>query len=81
MKYSVEIPEVHYISVEVEADSEEEAKDKALEVMENSDELQSDYSHMLEQDEWVVTDITEQTKKDEDTEEQERLEQDRYMRS
>lgn len=61
MKYNVQIYEVHTISVDVEADSEDDAKSKAMDKLESSDTLDIEYSHTLEQDEWVVSDITKQS--------------------
>lgn len=56
--YSVSIPEVHYIYVDVEANSEEDAKKAAVEMMaEGVDDLDPEYSHTLDVSEWRVEEI------------------------
>jgi len=45
MKWKIQIPEVHYSIREVEADTEEEAIDMALEDLDT--EVQCEYSHTL----------------------------------
>ena len=53
MKWTIQIPEVHYSIREVEADTEEEAIDKALEDLDN--EVHLEYSHTLDR-EFIKTD-------------------------
>jgi len=56
--YSVGIPEVHYVYVEVEADSEGEAKEVAVRMIEEGlDDLDPEYSHTLDVSEWHVEEI------------------------
>jgi hypothetical protein len=53
MKWTIQIPEVHYSIREVEADTEEEAIDKALEDLDT--EVHQEYSHTLDR-EFIKTD-------------------------
>jgi hypothetical protein len=53
MKWTIQIPEVHYSIREVEADTEEEAIDKALEDVDT--EVHQEYSHTLDR-EFIKTD-------------------------
>lgn len=48
--YIVEIPEVHYSIRCVKANSEEEA----LELAEDADDFDLEYSHTLDKDKWKV---------------------------
>jgi hypothetical protein len=56
--YSIGIPEVHYVHVEVDADSEAEAKEVAVKMIaEGLDDLNPEYSHTLDVSEWQVEEI------------------------
>lgn len=59
MKYRVYVAEVHYNEVLVEAASEDEAKDKAIEALSNANELEVNYSHDLPKDQWQVEEVEE----------------------
>ena len=54
-KYIVQVREVHVSSMEVEADSAEEAKTLVAEG--GGDEIICEFSHGLDLDTWTVTDI------------------------
>jgi hypothetical protein len=54
MKYIVQVKEVHNAEYIVEADSPEEAKEKAQEEMENGDLPELIYSHTLDRSLWDV---------------------------
>ena len=54
MKWTIQIPEVHYSIREVEADTEEEAIDKALEDLDT--EVNHEYSHTLDREYIIVID-------------------------
>ena len=54
MKWTIQIPEVHYSIREVEADTEEEAIDKALEDLDT--EVHHEYSHTLDREYIIVID-------------------------
>jgi len=54
-KYYVSIAEVHYRTIEVSAECEEEAIDLAKAVSENAgDEILLEYSHTMKPDMWMV---------------------------
>lgn len=55
MKYRVQIREIHYVSIDVEADNEEEAKVKASDYLWDNNDLEVEYSHTTEPEEWPVT--------------------------
>ena len=57
MRYAVEIREIHVVTVEVDADSEDEAREKASVVLEESDSLDMEYSHTLDWEDWPVRKI------------------------
>lgn len=58
IEYSVGIPEVHYVYIEVEAGSPEEAKEIAEELLAGGDEeLDPEYSHTLGVSEWRVEEM------------------------
>lgn len=58
-KYRIRIPEVHYTTLELEADSEEAAREEANKAIEAGlfDQYNMEYSHTLDVDEWPVTEI------------------------
>ncbi|HUT58513.1 MAG TPA: hypothetical protein VNA25_11770 [Phycisphaerae bacterium] len=54
-KFHVQIREVHVNHVEVEAETEEEAKDIAEKMLARGvDDLSLEYSHTLSKDHWTV---------------------------
>lgn len=53
-RFAVDIKEVHYATVIVEAETVEEARRLAQERLEEGEELQVEYSHTLDPDEWPV---------------------------
>lgn len=55
-KYRVEIPEVHIVEVEVEAENEQQALEEAEKLLQSAD-LECYYSYTLEQDEWKVVKV------------------------
>lgn len=55
-KYMVSIKEIHYSNREVEAESEEEAKELAAD---NADEINLEYSDTCDSSEWIVEEIEE----------------------
>lgn len=57
MKYVVSIPEVHYVEVIVDADSEDNARKVANEAISQFDKLKSEYSHTFDEDEWNVQEL------------------------
>ncbi|MCI0527023.1 MAG: hypothetical protein L0Y56_06185 [Nitrospira sp.] len=48
MRYRVYVPEVHYLVVEVEADDEGEAFEKAQDTIAKSASLELEYSHTID---------------------------------
>ncbi len=58
-KYRVSIPEVHHVTLELEADSEDEAKQQANRAIEEGllDAYDIEYSHTMDLDEWSVTEM------------------------
>lgn len=58
MKYMVEIKEVHVAVVEVEAENEEEAKEKANDIIIEED-VQSNYSYTMDIEDWDVSPYSE----------------------
>lgn len=58
-KYSVNIPEIHYLTIEVEAANEEEAKSAAVRAVDVGmlDEYNIEYSHTSDISEWRVTEM------------------------
>lgn len=48
MRYRVYVPEVHYQVVEVEAESETDAFEKAQDAIAESDSLELEYSHTID---------------------------------
>lgn len=57
MRYEVAIPEVSYVFVRVDADSEEEAKKVAAREFEELENVNSVWSHQLGMDQWEVTTV------------------------
>jgi hypothetical protein len=53
-KYIVGVKEVHIVSIEVEANSKEEALEKAEGMIEEVQNSQPEYSHTADPDEWTV---------------------------
>jgi hypothetical protein len=51
-EYYVEVPEVHYSILKIEADSPEEALAKARDA--EGEEIALEYSHVLENEMWTV---------------------------
>lgn len=54
MKFLVKIKEVHSATLEIEADSEEEAFEKASEKI-AEDYVETQYDYTLDQEEWTIT--------------------------
>ncbi len=54
-RFAVDIKEVHYATIVVEAKSAAEALCMAQEELENGKELSVEYSYTLDPDEWTVT--------------------------
>lgn len=53
-KYLVEIREVHVISVMVEATNEDDAREKANELLQDGNTPEPEYSHTLDVEDWGV---------------------------
>lgn len=59
MRYRVYVPEVHYQVVEVEAESETNAFEKAQDAIAESDSLELEYSHTIDDmDAWKIEEMS-----------------------
>jgi hypothetical protein len=59
MKYVVEIREVHFATVIVEAENEDDARKQAVEHLWNNNDIEMEYSHTLDREDWPVREYQE----------------------